>query len=333
MFMASIKDIAVDTSLSVATISKHLNGQRIKFENAAIIDESVRRLNYKINETARALKTNRTMTIGALVPVLYDSFCSRVITDIENSFAQAGYSMMICDYQNQSDIMLEKLALLLSKRVDGLIVFPMNSEDVLKRLGEIDIPMVIIDQEIDGGCDCVLIDNVTASYNATRHLIEYGHRDIGIICGLESSYTARLRLEGYIKALEHYRLPVRNRYIKHTGYALEDGYNMTLDLCRGDSIPTALYATSYYLTLGAVLAIQSLNMTIGRDISLIGFDNLELAKVVQPPLTMVVQPMKDISDAAYEILSRRLNKEKFDHAKKMLPTEMLCQNSVRKFLR
>ena len=328
--MPSIKDIAVDTSLSIATISKHLNGQRIKFENAAIIDESVKRLNYKVNEAARTLKTNKTMTIGALGPALYDGFCAKVLQDIEQSFAKAGYSMIICDYLNQSDLMLDKLDLLMSKRVDGLIIFPIHNDEVLKRLREIDIPMVIIDQILGDDFDSVLIDNETASYNATRHLIECGHRDIGIICGTKTSYTSRLRLQGYIRALMEAGLPVKENYIKHGGYALEDGYDITMSLFGGEDVPTALYATTYYLTLGAVLAVQSMNIAIGQDISIVGFDNLEFTQVVRPSLTMVVQPMKDISDAAYDILHRRLNKETFDCVQKILPTEILYKDSVKR---
>ena len=332
---ATIKDIARDTSLSTATISKYLSGIAVKPENADRISKSIKNLNYQVNAIARGLKTNKTMTIGVILPNLSDIFSTDIIVSIEDHFSKHGYSVLICDCGQSGVVMLEKLDLLLSRRVDGLIVFPLLDEPRLpEKLRAIDIPIVFIDQKVESvERDCVLVDNVNAAFKVTQNLISNGHKDIAIICGPEFNYTSIQRFNGYKNALEANEIKIDPGLIAYGDYSTQSGYDLFVQLWKSDRRPTAVFASSYYITLGAVLAIQDLGLKIGEDISLFAFDNIDLAKVVTPALSVVVQPQKKMGEIAFDLLVNRLNGNRCDPPEEIiLPTEIILQESVASLL-
>lgn len=179
---ATIKDISKSTGLSIGTISKFINGGTVREKNKIIIEEAIEKMDFKVNELARALKTSKTMTIGVLIPSLENIFCTGIVSNIENILLRKGYSTIICDYQDNPLLEKEKLNFLLNKRVDGLIIVPLseNKEEIEKIL-QSKIPIVLIDRMLEAiQCDMVIVDNLNASYQAVEHLIVNGHKRIGI---------------------------------------------------------------------------------------------------------------------------------------------------------
>lgn len=329
----TIKDVARESGLSIATVSKYLNGGNVLEQNKTAIETAIDKLDFKVNELARGLKTNRTMTVGVLIPSFENIFFTSIVSTIENELLQEGYSTIVCDYQENPHLEREKLEFLLNKMVDGVILMPHNHDDTLinNALSK-DIPVVLIDRLVkDLNCDVVLVDNLNASYNAVEQLIIRGHRRIGIITGPEDIYTAQERLTGYLRVHEDYTLAIDPQLIKYGNYQMQSGYDLFLELLKADPPPTAVYVTNYEMTLGAVLAINEHNVKIPDEISLIGFDNLVLARVVKPSLSIVVQPVQQIGETAARVLLKRL-KNDYTGAPSIyrLKTELLMRDSVKK---
>lgn len=305
---ATIKDVARETGLSIATISKYINGGNVLEENRASIDAAIVKLGFKVNKLARGLKTNKTMTVGVLIPDLKNLFCTTIISSLENTLMQHGYSTIVCDYNQDPEMESGKLNFLLDRQVDGILLMPSGSVlPGLDKLMTSGMPVVLIDRALeDTGCDTVLVDNLNASYNAVELLITKGHRRIGIICGPEAVSTARERLNGYLRVHGDYGMAVDEMLVKKGNYDVDSGYTLINELMDGPAPPTAVYVTNYEMTLGAVMAANERNIRFPDDLSFIGFDNLQMARVVKPRLAIVVQPMEMMGETAATLLLKRL---------------------------
>lgn len=328
---ATIKDVAKYAGVSISTVSKYINGGRVREKNRQRIEEAIKALDFKVNELARGLKTNRTMTVGVLIPSLENIFFTSIISYMENILLKNRYSTIVCDYRN--DVKLEKIKFefLMDKMVDGIIMVP-HEEDIqyINKAFEKNIPVVLIDRMAKGiECDVVLTDNLNASYNAVEQLIMRGHRRIGIICGPKNVYTTQERLKGYIRVHEDYSLQIDDRLIKFGNYDVESGYNLLLRLLEEVPPPSAVFVTNYEMTVGAVMAVNEKNICIPHDLSLIGFDNIQLAKVVKPSLSIVTQPIQQIGETAATILLKRMkgDYDKFPSVYR-LKTQLLLGESI-----
>lgn len=328
-----MKDVAKYTGLSVATISKYINGGNVLEHNKKLIDEAIEVLNFRVNEMARGLKTNRSKTIGILIPNLEKVFCTSIVSNVENILIRHGYSTVICDYKEDIKLEKEKLEFLVNKMVEGLIVMPLGGdESIIKEAIDENIKIVLIDRDLeDIECDVVLVDNLNSSYDAVEELITRGHKRIGIISGPKDVYTAKERLKGYRRVHEDYSMTIDEKLIKYGDYNVDSGYELLNEFLKMKEPPTAVFITNYEMTLGAIMAINENNVVVPDKLSIIGYDNLQMAKIVKPSLSIVVQPMKVIGETAAEVLLRRLNSDVSNFPQRYrLKTEILIQESVRK---
>ncbi|MDK2809688.1 MAG: LacI family transcriptional regulator [Petroclostridium sp.] len=331
--IATIRDVAKYTGLSIATISKYLNGGNVLEQNKELIEEAIKVLDYKINEIARGLKTNRTMTVGILIPSLENIFFTSIVSNIENILIQNGYSAILCDYREDEKLEKEKFDFLINKLVDGIVMVPSGKNiECIKGAIEKNIPIVLIDRMLKGiSCDVVLTDNLNAAYDAAEQFIMRGHKKIGIISGPENIYTAQERLKGYLRVHEDYAMEVDRSLIKYGDYKIESGYKLLLELIDNNPRPTAVFVTNYEMTLGAIMAINERDIKVPEELSIIGFDNIQMAKIVKPPLSIVVQPMQQIGETAAEVLLKRLKGDRSNFpAIYRLKTEILLKESVSK---
>ncbi len=329
----TIKDIAKYTGLSISTISKYLNGGNVLERNKKLIEEAIQTLDFKVNEMARGLRTNRTMTVGVLIPSLENIFFTSIVSNIESMLLKEGYSTIVCDYKEDPRLEEKKLQFLFDKMVDGIVLMPVPGNDnLVKEIIARGTPLVLIDRLVnDVDCDVVLVDNLNASYNAVEQLIIRGHRRIGIIVGPQNIYTAQERLKGYIRVFEDYGLKVDPNLIKYGDYQIESGYHLLLELMKIDPPPTAVYVTNYEMTIGSIIAINENNIRIPDDISFIGFDNQDLTRIVKPALSIVVQPVQQIGETAAKILLKRMRKDqKGFPVVTRLKTELLLRDSIKK---
>jgi len=328
---ATIKDVAKSANVGIATVSKYLNGGNVLEKNRVLIDKAIIELNYRINSLARSLKTNKTMTIGVLIPSLENIFSTSIVSGIENILQEAGYSTLICDFQENTALELKKLIFLGERQIDGLLYMPLKGcPEGLKYLQDHDIPVILIDRAIKNcECDTVLIDNLNASYEAVEHLIVMGHRRIGIINGPTHIFTAEERMRGYYRVHEDYAISVDQDLIVCGDYRMDTAYEQAMKMLTSERAPTALFVTNYEMTLGALMAINDLNLKVPEDCSFIGFDNIALANIIKPPLTIVVQPTSEIVEMAAQLLLKRMkgNFESFPELIRM-KTKLIKKNTV-----
>lgn len=306
----TLKDIARETGLSVATVSKYMNGAALREKNRAAIERAVKKLDYTVNEYARGLKSNKSRTIGVVIPELSNLFVTQIITRMEEILRGRGYSAVICDCHTDPKLECEAVRFLMGKMVDGVINMPVNRDGrhltpALKK----GLPIVLIDRaipELNDRLDSVLVDNAGAARKATLELLEKGHREIGIIVGPPDIYTSGQRLKGYEGALREYGLAVQAQRIAHSDYTLQGGYESMCALLDGAPSMTALFVTNYEMTLGALIAANERNVKIPDDLSFIGFDNMDLSRITHPPLTIVAQPLEQLGTQAANIMLNRL---------------------------
>lgn len=325
---ATIRDIRNKTGLSLATISKYLNGGNVLPENRKAIADAIEELHYEVNEVARGLATQRTRTIGVLIQSFDNIFAGTIVSNIERILRKHNYGTIVCDCQGDKKLEEEEIHFLLGKRVDGIITIPTaGNSEYLQHAVDRKIPVVLLDRAFgDAEFDSVLVDNKTAAWEAVQVLLENGHRKIGMICGDDSEYTARERLRGYYKALENANVDIRMDYVRRGKLTVEHGYQAMKAFLNMKDRPTAVFMSNYEITLGGVIAVNESGIPFPQEISMIGFDNFMLSKVVKPSLWMVSQPMEKIARQAAEIMLMRLES---GAAEKMEPVQhIVLQTSI-----
>lgn len=306
---ATIRDIKNKTGLSLATISKYLNGGNVLPENRVLIEEAIRELNYEVNEIARGLVKNKTKTVGILVYDIASFFSSNILHFLGKELRKNGYGMMICDSCNDEEIEAENLKFLLNRKVDGIIVLPVSvSGSFLEPAKKANVPIVLVDRSFqDEEFDCVCIDNRVAAYRAVDVLIKNNHKKIAII-GTIATDTGIERLKGYREAMEQANVPVRQEYVKTGNFSVEHGYNKMKELMEMEDRPTAVFMSNYETALGGVMAINDSELSCPDDVSLFGFDDLLVSSIVRPSLWTVEQPIETLCDNAVKLLLNRIDK-------------------------
>lgn len=213
--MATIKDIAQKTGLGLATISSYLNGGSVRKANKIAIEAAIEELGFEVNELARSLKTDRTKTVGVILPELDHLFSTGIISRVEDILRTHEYAAIVCDCRSDEEREADAVSFLLRKRVDGILNIPVTiGGGHLAPAEKQGKPIVLIDRPIEGlDCDCVLMDNSTAVSRATERLLNAGHSRIGFITGNPEVYTARQRYLGYCKALEQAGIEAEERLV------------------------------------------------------------------------------------------------------------------------
>lgn len=330
---ATMKDIARQTGLGLATISSYFNGGNVREKNRIKIEAAIEELHYEVNEVARGLKTNATRTIGVVIPELNNTFCAEIITGMEDVLRSHGYATIVCDCRTDKKLEQEAVEFLIRRRVDGIINMPVDEEGKhLRKFQKTGKPIVLIDRRIQGiSCDSVLVDNRKAAEDAVQCFIKNGHRNIGIIGGPEGIFTAQERLAGYSKALKEAGIPIRGSLIFHGDYTIQGGVRGLEELVRSNPDMTAVFVTNYEMTMGAMIGVNELGIKIPEQLSMIGFDNLQFARACNPKLTIVSQPTDGIAREVARIMLEHLENGKQENEEcfsEKLQTEIIEGKSV-----
>ncbi len=309
---STIKDIARETGLSIATVSKYMNGATLREKNRIAIERAVKKLNYTVNEYARGLKSNKSRTIGVVIPELSNLFVAQIITKMEDILRGHGYSIIVCDCHTDEKLECETVRFLLGKMVDGIINMPVCKDGRhLRPAVEEKIPIVLIDRPVEslaGIADSVLIDNTAAAKMAISYLLQHGHRKIGIIVGPKDVFTSTQRLQGYYHAFKAFGAPTDEQNIFYGDYTVQGGYRCMRRLLVQENC-TAVFITNYEMTLGGIIAINETDLKIPDGISVIGFDNMDLSRITHPQLTIVTQPLEQIGEQAAKLLLGHLTED------------------------
>lgn len=302
-------DVAKKAGVSVATVSRVLNDSpHVRPSVKRKVLRAVKALNYQPNRTAQRLRAKRSQVIGLIISDIQNPFFTAAVRGIEDVAYHNGYSLVLCN--SDEDPEKEKLYVdvMRAEAVAGVIIASASeAEPQIGDLLDACIPVVALDRRIkDRRVDSVLTTNVQGAYAAVAHLIGLGHRCIGFIGLPLTRTTGRERFEGYQRALRENNLPVVRARIRIADAKQQGGYAATLDLLTTQPRLTALFAANNLTTLGALAAIRERGLRIPDDISIVGFDDMPWATLLQPPLTAIAQPTYELGQQAAELLLARL---------------------------
>lgn len=328
----TIKDIAERANVSISTVSRVLNNKEDVNDNTRkkikkIIDE----LGYNPSGIARGLALKKTNTIGLIIPNITNPFFPEVAKGVESRAEELGYSVILYDTDN--DFKKEKTALDLMKKnqVDGIVLsFNSVNKNLINKAFDEKLPIVQIDRKINGlKCPSVLIDNFYSGYIAAKYLLDNGHSKIAHITGRKDIINSIERLLGYKKAFEEYNIQIKNKYIINGEQTIESGYEKMNELLRLDQIPTAVFVANDLMAIGAYEAIFNNGMNIPEDISIIGHDDINMASIIRPKLTTVMQPKYEMGVNAVDLLVELIREEK-EITDKVYKTRIIERQSVKK---
>jgi DNA-binding LacI/PurR family transcriptional regulator len=331
---STIRDVAACSGVSLGTISKYINGGTVKEKTRVKIEEAIQKLKYKPNNIAKGLRNARTFTVGVLMSKLNSNFNSIIISSLEEYLLPLGYSVIVSECHENEKMEIEKIKFLLHHMVDGIVIMPYaSSGKQIEVIEESKTPFVVIDQLLRRHkTDGVVLDNTAAIEEPVKTLLKMKHRDIAIITGSLTLYTAKGRFAGYKKAMDSYGIPLKEEYIRDGNYTIGGGYSAVLDLFALKKPPSALIVSNYDMSIGAVLAIHFLHKIIPDDLSLVCFDDFPLTTVVNPPLSVIAQPMIEMGRSAAGLLFRRINGDYAGYPEQIIhKAEMKLTESIKPF--
>lgn len=301
----TIKDVAKAAGVSIATVSKYINGGNLREKYRLSVEQAVAELDYSVNAVARNLKIKRTSMIGVMVPALSTSYNANLAAAIQCALAGSGYTALILDFQLNKKSEERQLDVLIRWHVDGIILVPcFNEKHILDKAVEKGIPVVLADSLIYGAeNDAIVTNNYDSTYEVVAHMLANNHKHIAALIGRDSSYTASERARGYKDAMSAYGFePISAEAL----YMKDKAYECTKDLMMRKVRPTALLSTNYNMTMGMLAALREMQIRIPDDVSVAVFDELEQNFALSTPLTTIMQPADDIGRAAVDMLIEKI---------------------------
>jgi len=326
----TLRDVAKTAGVSISTVSRVVRGKDIVHpETKRKVMKAVKKLNYYPNTTARAMVKKQTNTIGLIISDISNPFYPPLLRGVENTINKFGYSLILCNTDENAEKEKQYLKVMLEKRVDGLIVSlasPANAR-FLKEFEKRNIPIVCIDRKPENmEVDTVCVDNVQGAFMAVEHLLKIGHRRIGMVSGIRGITTTEGRVEGYLKALKDHG--VDKSLIVEGKSTIEGAIGAIKELLNLDFSSTALFSCNNLITLGIYIGLKKHGKKIPKDIAVVGFDDLDWAEALYPPPTVVSQPTYAIGATAAQILIQRTLKEGPKNRQNIvLKTELIVRES------
>lgn len=306
MKRSTITDVARHAGVSKSTVSHVVNNTRFVEEaTRERVLQAIAATGYRPSTVARSLTTNRTQIIGVIISDASNHFFGEVLRGLEDIFRPLGYGLVVCNTDEILEREAEYLDYLLSQRVDGIVAAATSQRwEVLSRADLLQTPIVFLDRTFDGLDGAFVgVNNRLGAYLGTKHLIQGGHREIGIIAGFQRLSTMRERLAGFIDAMQEHGLSVAEEWIVESPLSIEAARQTALKVFALPNRPKALFLSNNLLSLGTLLAIGETDLRCPDEIALVGFDDHPWAAVANPPLTVVQQPARLLGRSAAQSLS------------------------------
>jgi LacI family transcriptional regulator len=319
----TMRDVARLAGVSVATVSAVANGKQVVRPAVVIrVQDAMKALNYQPDHVARSLRVRHTTTIGVVIPDFASAFFVDVTRGVEDTARAAGYSVLLCNSNDDAEQEKLHMRTLLARKVDGILLASTDLYSISQSPFTSDTPVVLFDRiPPNFGGAAVVIDNVEAAYRATRYLIDLGHRNLAFIAGRLDLSTGSDRADGFRKALEDAHLPLRGEYFKRGDFHPESGYRTGLELLKLAEPPTAIVCSNGPMTLGLLRALQETGTRCPDYVSVLGFDEpvpdsygFSVSTLLKPELTVVAQPGHDVGKQAAAMLLRMIGENSEDKA-------------------
>lgn len=330
----TIRDIATALNISKSTVSRALQAHSDINENTRnAVLEMARQLNYHPNYLAKSLVNKKSNTIGIIVPEFVNYFFPTLIIGAQEIAADAGYNVIICQSQESVKTEVANVNVLLSSRVDGVIV-SMTKEtkqfDHFKSFERLSIPMVFFNRVCDAiDTSKVTVNDYEGAFKGVEHLIKNGFKKIAHIAGPDNLLLSRNRLNGYLDALKKYRMPINEKYIIQYNLTESDARKSVKKLLTIPDRPDAIFCLNDICTTQALLVAKKMNIKVPHELGIVGFSNNPMSAYLEPTLTAIEQPIHEMGRVAMRILIDHIEKGtgKYVPVHKTLPTKLVIRQS------
>jgi len=333
--MTTIQDVATKAHVSVATVSRVLNGDKnVREQNVQAVQDAIRELKYRPNTVARSLRKSESRAILVFIPHLANPFYSKIVSGICDTAMDLDYSTYICSVDNTPKLEENIIDAIQNRKADGMIFLSCNHDDVWLKKYHGTFPMVFCAEHVENlDFPFVGIDNCMAAYEAVNYLISLGHRKIGMISSQNVFVSTKLRFHGYCKALDAANIYFRRDYIAYadTDYTFASGTMAAKELLSLPDRPTALFCIADQLALGARAAAEELGLAVPDDLTIWGFDDIEAAQMFHPYLSTVSQPCYEMGCESMKKLSHCMLSSAYIQPSVTLPHELIIRESSAPF--
>ncbi|MCU0507472.1 MAG: LacI family transcriptional regulator [Anaerolineae bacterium] len=329
--MPTINDVAKRANVSPVTVSRVLNGApNVNDMTRLRVNRAIAELGYVPNIVARSLRSRRTRSIALILPDITNPFWPTVARGVEDAAQRDGYTVLLCNSDENAQKQARYLEAVISQQVDGVLIAPANSDAAnLAPLRDRAIPTVVIDRRVDGwDGDAVRGDSVGGAELLTRHLIELGHRRIAMLSGPATTSTSQDRFAGYQAALQRAGIPLDPDLVRFGEFRQGSGAEMTHAVLALQPAPTAIFAANNAIALGAIQAVGERGLQVPQDVALVCFDDVSPSAQLFPFLTVAEQPAYQMGLEAARLLFARLD-EGDAHPPRLitLPVRMIVRYS------
>jgi LacI family transcriptional regulator len=310
MASANIGEVARRAGVSKATVSRFLNGRNIRPAARDRVVAVIDRLGYRPNRLAQGLKSNRSTTIGLVVPDISNPFFPEVVKGAEAAARAAGFHVILANSGEDPELEWQQLQTLRTLQVDGFLLAPAPEAAASgarrERLGGLGVPVVFVDRAPGFAADLVCVDNARVAEEAVRHLCRLGHRRIAFVTVDQPISVHAARAQGYRRALREAGLAPDAALVARCAPTVADAAAATVTLLEQTPRPTAIFASGNRLAMGAVSAVTARGLACPEDVSVVGFDDFEWEGIFRPRLTTVAQPGLLLGERAAQLLIGRI---------------------------
>ena len=328
--MATIVDVARRAGVSTSTVSHVVNGTRFVSEAArARVEAAIQTLGYRPNGLARSLRRGQSHTLGLVLPDSANPYFAEIGRELETSAFEAGFSVVLCNSENDREKERLYVNVLVRNQVDGiLLVATGDQSDSIPSLLDGKLPLVMLDREAaKPGLDSVMADNFEGGRLATRHLAALGHRRIGCVAGPPQVSTGAKRLAGYRRALQEAGLRIEGELIRSGDFHPESGWAAAWKLLPVPQPPTAIFACNDLKAMWILRAAHELGRNVPRTLAVVGYDDIELSRYTVPSLTTVAQPKREMAREALRLMTRRLAGGQAGPRQRYLPVNLVVRQT------
>lgn len=328
-----IKDVAEAAGVSVATVSRVLNGHDVVSDELRDkVLQAVEELDYAPSSIAQGLRLRQSKLLALVLPGLEGPFFPLIIAGVEEVARERGFFLSVCGTKEDSTVEREYLENMRFRWIDGIIMSGVKGDDTNRRLLQQlarRIPLVFVDREIRGvDAGSVTIDQFNAAYKATSYLVEKGHRLVAHIAGPLDRTLSRQRLDGYLQALADFGIEYESPMWVEADFGVGGGERAMRQLLASDARPTAVFAANDEMALGALRAAKGEGLTVPDDLAVVGFDDVPIAAMTDPPLTTVCQPIRTMGREAAKMLLMRIEDDDTSYRRLVLDADLVIRGSA-----
>lgn len=323
----TLKQVAEEAEVSISTVSRFLrNEDKVSLEKRKKIKEAMRNLGFK----PRASQKNEVAAIALIVPDIENPFFASIVKIVELFLSRLEYSLLLGNSSNNANLEEKYLEVFEEKRVSGILLVPSGpvNDSLVDKLNNLNIPLVLLDRKLEGlKVPSIVSNNIEGGEMATRYLISLGRRKIAFISGRPGTSTSQDRMKGYLKALENNYIPFNEDIVLEGDFSFTGGCEAANKIIKDNIEVNAIFAANDFMALGAIDSLRRVGIKIPEEISVVGYDDIWVAKTYQPSLTTIRQPIFEMCELAVNILLKETNKDENTRLENIFRPELIVRES------